>query len=75
VRGDERGDVAIPTAEQNSRAPIIGLRQTETAVLLRNFDPKGADLGQAAKVFRRNFARAIDLVRIDMLAQISFELL
>ena len=75
MSGDERGDVSVPTTEQNGRAPIIELRQTETAVLLRDFDSKGADLGQAGEIFGRNFAGAIDLVRIDMLAQISFELL
>ena len=75
MSGDKSGDVSVPTAEQNGRAPIIELRQTEAAVLLRHFDSKGADLGQPGKIFRRNFARAIDLVRIDMLAQIRFELL
>src|SRR5207244_8911062 len=54
---------------------IIGLRQAKTAVLLWNFDSKCADLGETLEIFRRNFAGAIDLVRIDMIAQIVFQLI
>ena len=73
MRGNERGHVAVPTSEQNGGASIIELRQTETAVLLGNFDSESADRRKAGEIFGRNFARSVDLVRIDMFAQISFE--
>src|SRR5262249_8941779 len=74
-RGEERRNVAAPAPEQTARAPIIRLGQAETAILFWNFDSERADLGQSLEIFRRNLARAIDLVRIDVLAQIILELL
>src|SRR6266480_3734092 len=73
MRGDERGYISIPTAEQNCAAPIIILRQTQTAVLLRHFDSKRSDLRKSLEIFRRNFPCAIDFVRIDMIAQITLQ--
>src|SRR5204862_1110837 len=75
MRGNERGHVSIPTSKQNCGAPVIALRQTEPAIFARYFNSKCADLGQALEIFRRNFTSAIDLVRIDMFAQVTFKLL
>src|SRR6202043_3060812 len=75
MRGNERSDIAIPTAKQNRGASVIKLRQTEPAVLRRHFDAERADGGQAFEILGRNLTGAIDLVRIDMFAQISFEAL
>src|SRR6266516_1732219 len=74
MRRHERGYVSVPTAKQNCGASVIGLRQTKSAVFLRNFDSKRADLRESFKIFRRNFAGAIHHVRIDMFAQITFQL-
>ncbi len=74
MRRHKRGYVSVPTAQQHCRASIIALRQTKSAVLLRNFDSKRADLRESFKIFGRNFAGAIDLVGIDMFAQITFQL-
>src|SRR4029077_13003228 len=75
MRGHQRSDISVPTPEQNRRAAIIKLRQTETAVLLRNLDPERAECGEPGEIFRRNFPGTVDLVRIDMFVQISFEFL
>ena len=75
MRGNERGHVSIPTSKQNCGPPVIALRQTEPAIFARHFNSKCADLGQALEIFRRNFTSAIDLVRIDMFAQVTFKLL
>src|SRR5580700_6009052 len=72
---DQCGDIAVPTPEQYGRAPVIRLRQTESAVLLRHFDSECADGGKSIEVFLWNFAGPIDLVRIDMVAQIRFQFL
>src|SRR5437899_3709944 len=74
MRRYERGYVSVPTAKQHCRASVIALRQTKPAVFLRNFDSKRADFRESFKIFGRNFAGAIDLVRIDMFAQITFQL-
>src|SRR6266487_4074594 len=71
--GDKRGYISIPTAEQNCAAPIIILRQTETAVFLRHLDSKRSDLREPLEIFRWNFPCAIDFVRIDMIAQIALQ--
>src|SRR6266478_6637061 len=73
MRGNERGYISIPAPQQNCRASIIILRQTKSAIFLRHLDSKRADLRESLEIFRRNFARAIDLVRIDVVAQIRFE--
>src|SRR5439155_16150027 len=70
----ERSHISVPTAQQYCRASIIALRQTQPAVFLRNLDSERADLRESFKIFGRNFAGAIDLVRIDMFAQITFQL-
>src|SRR6266487_2741372 len=74
MRRNKCGDISIPTPQQNRRASIIALRQTEPAVFPGHFDSKRADLRQSLEIFRRNFTSAIDLVRVDMFAQITFEL-
>src|SRR6266404_9621399 len=74
MRRNKCGDISIPTPQQNRRASIIALRQTKAAVFPGHLDSKSADLREALEIFRRNFTRAIDLVRIDVFAQISFEL-
>src|SRR5438552_16836311 len=71
--GDKRGYISIPTAEQNCAAPIIILRRTQTAVLLRHLDSKRSDLRKSLEIFRWNFPCAIDFVRIDMIAQITLQ--
>src|SRR5438045_2766476 len=73
--GNERGDIAVPTAEQYGGATIIKLRQTQPAILRRDFDSECADLGEPGEILRRDLAGAIDLVRIDVFSQIRFELL
>src|SRR6266705_4653368 len=74
MRRYERGYVSVPTAQQYCSASIIALRQTKPAVFLPNFDSKRAELRESLEIFRRNFAGAIDLVWIDMFAQIIFQL-
>ena len=66
VRGDERGQVRVPTAEQHRGAAIIDLRQTEAAVLLRNLDRERAHREEVVDILLRDFAGAIDLIRIDV---------
>src|SRR5207248_9538212 len=73
MRGDESGHVSIPAAKQDRGTPIIRLRQTETAVLLRYFDSERADLRESLKIFWWNFTGALDFVRVDMIVQITFE--
>src|SRR5439155_2563148 len=73
--GNQRGDIAVPTAEQNRRTTIVILREPETAILRRHFNAEGADRRQAGEILRRNFSRAIVLIWINLLAQIGFELL
>src|SRR5207247_9001805 len=41
---------------------------------LRHLESKGADLREALEIFRWNFTGAIDLIRIDMIAQVSLQL-
>src|SRR5437667_2714551 len=74
MRRDKRGHVSIPTAKQNRGTSIIALRQTEPAIFLRHFDSKCAEFGKSLEIFRWNFTGAIDLVPIDMLPQIIFQL-
>src|SRR5438094_5246933 len=74
MRRNQRGDVSIPTAKQDCRASIIRLGQPESAVFLRHFDPKRADLRESSEILRRNLTGAIDLVRIDMFPEVNFEL-
>ena len=74
MRRNERRNVAIPASQQDRRSPIIRLRQAESPIFLGDFDSECADLGQAFEIFRRNLAGSVDFVRIDMLAQIGFNL-
>src|SRR5213594_4626303 len=74
MRRNKRSHVSIPAPKQNCRASVIGLRQAKAAVFLWNFDSKRPDLCEPFEIFGRNFAGAIDLVRIDMFAQITFQL-
>src|SRR5437667_2688807 len=74
MSGNERGHVSVPTAQQNCRTSIVGLRQTEPTILLRHLDSKRADLRESLEIFRRNFTSAIDLVRIHMFTQVVFDL-
>src|SRR5438093_13349849 len=75
MRRNKRSHVSIPAPKQNCGASVVGLRQTKAAIFLWNFDSKRPDLCESFEIFGRNFARAIDLVRIDMFAQITFQLL
>src|SRR5438128_6626129 len=74
MSGNERGHVSVPTAQQNCRTSIVGLRQTEPTILLRHLDSKRADLRESLEIFRRNFTSAIDLVRIHMFTQVVVDL-
>src|SRR5215208_6574735 len=74
MRRNERGDVSIPTAKQHCRVSIVRLGQPKPAIFLRNLDPKCADLRKAFEIFRRDLTGAIDLIGIDMFAQIGFKL-
>src|SRR5437879_12640135 len=71
---NERGHVSIPTAKQNCGAAVIGLRQAQSTVFLRHLNSKRADLCETFEIFRRNFTRTIDLVRIYVFAQIALQL-
>src|SRR5437763_11504966 len=75
MRRNKRCNVSIPTPKQNCGPSVIGLRQTESAIFLRHLDSKRTDFRKSLEIFRWNFAGAIDLIRIDMFAQISFQLL
>src|SRR2546421_10009095 len=72
--GNGGANFSIPTPQQSCRASIIELRQTKAAIFLGHLDSKRANLRESFEIFRWNFARAVDLVRIDMFAQISFKL-
>ena len=61
------------SAEQHRRAAIIGLRKPQAAILGRDFDAKGAELRQLVNDRLRDFASAIDFVRINFFAQKGFE--
>src|SRR5436309_15262821 len=74
MRGHERGHISVTAATQTRGTPLIILRQTETAVLLRYFDSECADLRESLKIFWWNFTGPIDFVRVDMITQITFEL-
>src|SRR5206468_1680489 len=54
---------------------VIALRQTEPAVFLRHFDSKRADFRESLEIFGWNFTGPIDLVRVDVITQITFQLL
>ncbi len=73
VRGNERGQVCVPTAEQHRGAAVIDLRQTEAAVLLRNLDGEGAHGEEVVDILLRDFAGAIDLIRVHVRFEISAE--
>src|SRR5262245_18886109 len=74
MRGNKCRDVSVPTTQQNCGAPVIEVGQTESAIFLWHFDSKSANLRESLEIFWRNFAGAIDLVRLDMLAQIILKL-
>src|SRR5438876_6079934 len=74
MRRNKRSHVSIPAPKQNCGASVVGLRQTKAAIFLQDFDSKRPDLCEPFEIFGRNFAGAIDLVWIDMFAQITFQL-
>ena len=74
MRRHQRGNVSVPTPEQHCRASIIRLRQPQPAVFLRHLDAKCADFREAFEILRRNFTGAIDLIGIDVFAQLTFKL-
>src|ERR1043166_7359801 len=74
MRGNERGQILVPTAEQHRGAPIIDLRQTKPAELARDFYPERTELEEIVDVLLRNFAGAIDLIGVNFVAQVIFEL-
>ena len=51
------------------------MRQTEAAIFLRHLDSKRANFRQTFEIFGWNFTGAIDLIRIDIFAQITFQFL
>src|SRR2546423_7074651 len=73
MRGNGRGHVSTPPAKKNGGLAVIALREPHPAILLRHFYSKRADLGETFEIFRRNFTGAIDLVRVDVFAQITFK--
>src|SRR5206468_7553025 len=75
MRRNKRSHVSIPAPKQNCGASVVGLRQTKAAIFLWNFDSKRPDLCEPFEIFGRNFAGAIDFVRTDMFAQVTFQLL
>src|SRR5439155_24262492 len=74
MRRNKGCNISAPTTTQNCGASVIALRQTEPAIFLRHLDSKRADLRESFEIFRWNFTSAIDLVRIDVIAQIAFQL-
>ncbi len=73
MRGNKRGEIRVPAAEQHRRAPVIHLRQTKPAVLRRNFHTERAHCEEVVDVVLRNFAGAIDLIGIHVFAQIFLQ--
>src|SRR5881227_118753 len=73
--GNKRRHVSVPTPKQNCGPSVIALRQTKSAIFLWHLDSKRADFRKSIEIFWRNFTGTIDLVRIDMFAQITFQLL
>ncbi len=69
---NERSEICVPTSEQHRRAPVIYLRQTEAAVLLRNFHAESAHREKIIDVFLRNFTGAIDFIGVDIFTEIFF---
>ena len=74
VGGDERGQVRVPTAEEHRGPAVIDLRQTEAAVLLRNLDRESAHCEQVVDILLRDFAGAIDLIRVHVCFEIGTKL-
>src|SRR6185312_6962042 len=72
MRGNERGQVCVPTTEQHGSATVVYLGQTEALVLLGNFHAKRAHREKFLDVFLRDFAGAIDLIGVNVIAQIIF---
>src|SRR5437868_2587301 len=70
---NERSEICVPTPEQHRRAPVIHLRQTEAAVLLRNFHAESTHREKIVDVLLRNFAGAIDFVSVDIFTEIFFQ--
>src|SRR5947208_7948540 len=75
MRRNKRRHVSVPTPKQNCGPSVIALGQTESAIFLWHLDSKRADFRKSLEIFWRNFTRTIDLVRIDVVTQISFQLL
>src|SRR5437763_2500813 len=74
MRRNKCRHVSVPTPKQNCGPSVIALRQTESAIFLWHLDSKRADFRKSLEIFWRNFTRTIDLVRIDVVTQISFQL-
>src|SRR5207244_12290419 len=74
VGRNERSQIFVPASEQHRSPAIVDLRQAEPVVLFRNFDAECAQREQLINVLLRNFAGAIDLVSIHVLAQILFQI-
>src|SRR3954470_12291146 len=73
MRGKQRGEISIIAAEEHRGARVICLRETESAVAARNFDAERAELRKIIDYFLRNFAGAVDFIRIDFLFQKGFQ--
>ena len=74
MRRDERGQVRVPTAQQHRGPAIVYLGQTETAVLLRNLDGESPHREKVVDILLRDFAGAIDLIRVHVRFEIGAEL-
>ena len=57
MRGNERGQVRVPTTEQHRSATVIHLRQTEAAVLLSEFSRRTRPSRKVRRCFSAGFRR------------------
>ena len=67
--GEQRGEVAAHATEKHGGARVVGLRESQPAVLGGNLDAEGSERGQLAKEFVRDFSVAINCIRIGMFVE------
>ena len=72
---NQRCEIAAKASEHRARAAVICLRESQPAKLRRNFDSERAHLREAVNYLLRDFAGAVDFIRINVLFQECFEAL
>ena len=71
----ERSHISVYTTEKFHDPVILGLGETETSVLFRNFHSESSHLGEAINHLLRVFAGPVNLHRVDLFDHECFELI